>query len=198
MFVALLMVGCGGPDLDDKETLDGIIAEAIDEEKLQKRGQKGEELRYAPNEDTPYTGWTKAMWGNGQIKFLMQYKDGKMDGLGTRWYENGQKQAEGNYKDGKLDGLWTDWYENGQKELEANWKDDKEEGLWTSWYENGQKESEQNYKEGKPMSVVVWKPNGEMCPVTNLKNGNGILVWYRDDGTVDFRVTIKDGELVKD
>ena len=29
------------------------------------------------------------------------YKDGKEDGLYTRWYENGQKDWEGTYKDGK-------------------------------------------------------------------------------------------------
>ena len=44
LFVALLMVGCGGLDLDDPETLDKIIAEAIEGTSLQKRGKKGEEL----------------------------------------------------------------------------------------------------------------------------------------------------------
>ena len=46
-------------DLDDKETLDGIIAEAIDYKKLQRRGKEGKELLYAPNQQTPYTGWTE-------------------------------------------------------------------------------------------------------------------------------------------
>ena len=32
-----------------------------------------------------------------------------------------------NYKDGKLDGLNTDWYENGQKRGEGTYKDDKED-----------------------------------------------------------------------
>ena len=41
MFVALLMVGCGSPDLDDKETLDGIIAEAIDYDTLEFRAASG-------------------------------------------------------------------------------------------------------------------------------------------------------------
>ena len=81
MFVALLMGGFGGPDLDDKKTLDGIIAEAVDYKKLQERGQKGEELNYAPNEQTPYTGWVKEMHDNGQIEMLAQIKDGKQDGL---------------------------------------------------------------------------------------------------------------------
>jgi antitoxin component YwqK of YwqJK toxin-antitoxin module len=84
---ALLIAGCGSPDLDDKETLDEIIAKAIDEDKLQKRGKKGEELYYAPNKQTPYTGWSKSMYDNEQIAGLVQLKDGKEDGLTTLWYE---------------------------------------------------------------------------------------------------------------
>ena len=72
-FVALLMVGCGDPDLDDPETLAKTITEAIDFNKLQKRG----ELFYAPNQQTPYTGRAKYMHDNGQIKALGQFKDGK-------------------------------------------------------------------------------------------------------------------------
>jgi hypothetical protein len=47
------------------------------------------------------------------------------------------------------------------------------------------------------MTEVVWKPNGEKCPVTNVVNGNGVRTWYNDNGTEDFRVTIKDGEIVR-
>jgi hypothetical protein len=193
MFVALLMVGCGGDgksesdgfesnqtapetppetnqssaeispiksseiakiDLDDNETLDKIIAdaiefdklqereerkraeeierqygkiiaEAIDWGKLQERGEEGEELYYAPNQQTPYTGSAKYMHDNGQVDGLLQFKDGKKDGLWTGWHPNGQKAFEENYKDGKRDGLWTGWYFNGQKRREINWKDEK-------------------------------------------------------------------------
>jgi antitoxin component YwqK of YwqJK toxin-antitoxin module len=45
---------------------------------------------------------------------------------------------------------------------------------------------------------VTRKPNGEKCPVTNLKDGNGVVVFYNEDGTEDFRFTYKDGERVRD
>ena len=32
------------------------------------------------------------------------------------------------------------------------------------------------------MSAKVWKPNGEKCPVTNVVDGNGLVVIYDDDG----------------
>ena len=251
MFVALLMVGCGEDskkpggyspesnqssaetpeakiaqddkiDLDDKETLEGIIAEAIDGNTLQEGGKEGEKLAYAPNQQTPFTGWVKSMWGNGQIASLRQYrdgqedgltkrwyktgpkemkitfKDGKYGGLWTSWYENGQKQSETTYKGGELNGLSTGWYENGQKKNEGSWKDGKQDGLWALWYENGQKREEVNYEDGKPWTGVAWKPNGEKCPETNLKDGNGVAVGYNDDGTELSRSNFKDGEYIPD
>jgi hypothetical protein len=144
LFLALLMVGCGGPDLDDKETRDKIIAEAIDKGKLQKRGKdaeepllipckackhevswKGEacancshpiadsvraykdglsdeELYYAPNEQTPYTGWEKENTRHGQIYQLTQYKNGKRDGPTVIYNEDGTEKYRIIYKDGEI------------------------------------------------------------------------------------------------
>jgi membrane-bound lytic murein transglycosylase len=103
MFVALLMIGwvvdekqpttltnqtsrqthtektfqVEGVSLEDNENSNKIIAEAIDDVKLQQKGKEGEELRYASNQQTPYTGWAKLMYDNGQMKWFFQYKDGK-------------------------------------------------------------------------------------------------------------------------
>ena len=172
------MLGCGSPNVDDPETLNKIIAEAIDDDKLQWEGKEGKKdglsTAWYENGQTPYTGWSKEMYEDGQIKSLVQFKDGKKDGLSTAWYENGQKKREINWKDGKYDGLETGWYRNGQKVGEGN------------------------YKDGKLMSAVIWKPNGDKCPVTNLKDGNGVMVLYDIDGKEIFRTTFKDGERVKD
>ena len=101
----------------------------------------------------------------------------------TEYYENGQKKMEGNLKGDWSDGLWTFWYENGQKESEGNFKDGTPVDLWTYWYGNGQKQREKTYKDGKTWSAVVWKPNGEKCPVTNVVNGSGVEIecWTKTD-----------------
>ena len=179
LFVGLLMVGCG---------------EVVDSSKLQDR----DGVTYLPNEETPFTGRAESFYGNGQKESEENYKDGKADGLWSWWYENGQKKAEINYKDGIDRGLATAWYENGQKKSEENVKYGKYHGLWTRWYENGQKKWEENYKDGKLISAESWKPNGEKCPVTNLKGGNGVWVSYNDDGTEYKRYSYKDGERVFD
>jgi antitoxin component YwqK of YwqJK toxin-antitoxin module len=171
--VLFFFFGCGSPDLDEPKILDDIIAEAIDQDKLQMRGEEGEELFYAQNEQTPYSGWTKSLHDNGQIHVLKQYKGGKRDGLSALWFKNGNKCMEDNWKDGKKDGLSTGWYENGQIREESNWKDDK------------------------LVSYTVWKPNGEKCPITNVVDGNGVCVVYSENGTEKWRQRYKDGVRVK-
>ena len=215
LFVALLLVGCGESpydstkstessksiDLDDPEALDKIIAEAIEKDKLQLRGKEGEELHYALNEQTPYTGWVKTMWGDGQVKTLVQKKDGKKDGLATSWHKNRQKKFSVNFKDGKRVGLATGWYDNGQKGAEGNYKDGKEDGLWTEWYENGQKSSEWNFKDGKEDGLCTeWFDNGQKFVEENYKDGklDGLMIGYNKDGTGGYRRTYKDGVRVED
>ena len=138
MFVALLMVGCGEnqqkPGGDSPpynqvpvETLangklEKVIAGAID--KLEIKENNGEEIFYALNQQTPYTGWFKNVDVAGQILELIQFKDGKWDGLSIQWYPNGRKAMEGNYKDGKQDGLWVFYNdEDGAEYARETYKD---------------------------------------------------------------------------
>jgi antitoxin component YwqK of YwqJK toxin-antitoxin module len=235
LFVGLLLVGCGEPDLSDPEVLEDATADAVDMSKLQDRSG----VTYHPNTQEPFSGYAKQAYENEQVEILAQLKDGYVvrlkqwqengtprwdlgfiegkvgvegmpykrkpnklkeysHGPVTFWHENGQKEAEGNFKDGKADGLQTGWYENGQKQREGNFKDGKEDGVWTSWYENMQKEGERGWQDGKLMEAVHWQPNGEKCPETNLNNGNGVVVWYNEDGTEGGRSLFKDGERVDD
>jgi antitoxin component YwqK of YwqJK toxin-antitoxin module len=131
-------------------------------------------LFYVPNEKKSFTGLSKSTFDNGQVASLIHWKSGKIDGLATWWYENGQKKEESNWKNGKMEGLVTLWYENGQKKEESNWKD------------------------GKIISVKVWKPNGEKCPVTIVTNGNGTEVIYDENGTEESRFTFIKGEYISE
>ena len=83
ILLALLMVGCG--------------EEAVDASKLQDRNGTA----YLPNGEPPFTGRAEGFYDNGQKSVEESFKDGKKDGLETKWYENGQKMLEGTYKDGE-------------------------------------------------------------------------------------------------
>jgi antitoxin component YwqK of YwqJK toxin-antitoxin module len=73
------------------------------------------------------------------------------------------------YFEGKpFTGVAVEKHDNGQKQYEGTWKDGKLHGLSTNWYKDGQKGAEATHKDGNPVTGIVWKPNGEKCPVTNI------------------------------
>ena len=45
------------------------------------------------------------------------------------------------------------------------------------------------------MSAETWKPDGEKCPVTNLKDGNGKHILYYDNGQKWSETNYKDGKM---
>ena len=101
------------------------------------------------------------------------------------------------YFEGKpFTGIAVKKFENGQKKAEITWKDGKQDGLTMAWYENGDKKWEGSFKGGTPMTGVSWKPNGEKCPVTNVKDGNGVSVWYYENGKKRVEGNYKDGKTV--
>jgi len=91
-------------------------------------------------------------WPNGHKRLEEHWKDGKLEGLVTRWNENGKKYSEVHYKNGEREGLATSWHKNGQKQYEGHYKNGKPEGLWTDWHENGQKREERHFKDGEEVN----------------------------------------------
>jgi antitoxin component YwqK of YwqJK toxin-antitoxin module len=183
MAFAILTIGCG-----EKKSEDVNLDELEDREGV----------AYLKNSDSPYTGKVFEFHDNGQKKSEITLKDGEYDGPAVSWHENGQKDSEGNNKDGKLHGPAVICYENGQKKAEANYKDGKVYGPAVIWYENGQKLQVAEFKDGKLVTVKVWLPDGSDCPDTNVQDGNGIRVFYDEDGEETSRDEFKDGTRVSE
>ena len=116
--------------------------------------------------------------------------------------EEAQKKAVQNEAKEEQNRKEKEWKrkEDERKRPKAKWsysgldKDGKPDGFVTTRYGNGAKKAEANYKDGKLVSAIIWRPDGEKCPVTNLKDGNGVVVYYNLDGTEDFHITYKNGE----
>jgi antitoxin component YwqK of YwqJK toxin-antitoxin module len=51
---------------------------------------------------------------SGRVKGELIYKNGKLNGISTLFYENGTIKSKENYKDGVLDGLAKYYYEGGR------------------------------------------------------------------------------------
>ena len=215
LFAILLLVGCvdqgeeqasieteleKGTGGDRNETLEKIISEAILESGLHRVvDQEGKELLYSPDKQTPYTGWTKLIYENGQVEFLSQIQDGKAHGSFSAWYENGQKESEEKYKEGKPHGLHKDWHEGGQKAGISNYVEGKRDGFHVEWYDNGVKFIEKNYKVGlKEGAYLTWHANGRKKSEGNYKvdKKEGLWIEYNEDGTEYRRLGYKDGKEI--
>ena len=90
----MLVVGCSEPiNIDELVERDGIW--------------------HSKDTNKPYSGDVVGEFGNGQIRVEFTFKNGKPDGLITRWHDNGQKKFEGIVKDGKMSKLIGSWNEDG-------------------------------------------------------------------------------------
>jgi len=196
--LSAVLAGCQKPDLEDPGVFEEIASGAIDPGTLEAKRVKGLLVLCIPDTEKPYSGWVKETHDNGQLKSLGYLNDGAKDGLWTSWHENGRKQLEIRYKKDVIHGTMSTWHANGQKKGVGQIKDGEMDGRWEEWYENGWKSKVQNCEFGKLISAIVWKPDGEKCPVTNVVKGNGELIDYNDDGTIEKRYTIKDGVGARD
>ena len=116
--------------------------------------------------DEPITGKVYDYFGeesNPKKVYIGNFHDGKQEGKWVFYYHStGKKSDERNFKDGKHNGLQTRWYENGQMRSEVTFKDGKEDGAITKWYENGQMKFEGTFKDGKLISSKEWNEDGSV------------------------------------
>ena len=107
----VLVVGCGGPERRDMETLRGVDG-----------------LYLNPEDGQPYSG---PVFGENNGKRMTGYlRDGKWDGPFESYHENGQLRRRGTYKDGVEDGPVEEYYDNGQLYEKGAYKDGEPCGEW--------------------------------------------------------------------
>ena len=58
------------------------------------------------------------------MKGQFTYKNDKLNGPGTTWFENGKMKGQFTYKNDKLNGPASAWYDDGGKKEEVIFKDD--------------------------------------------------------------------------
>ena len=147
---------------------------------------------FIPADD--FTGWLKAYHHNKKLKMLTQFIGGSANGISVYWYDSGIKSAKVEMKNNRPNGLVLGWHKNGIKAMEGRMQNGFSDGVSTMWYPNGQKSSEFFHFKNKTLNVQVWKPNGKSCPVSSVKNGNGMFVNYDLNGYEVKRVICRDGE----
>jgi hypothetical protein len=88
------------------------------------------------------------------------------------------------------------YWPSGRKSSEFSVLDGVTQGSIETWYENGQMKESFTVQSGKVVSVEVWKPNGEKCPLSLIEEGNGEYVWYLSDGSEKERIRYEKGQIL--
>ena len=188
-----LCVGCSPPDLQDPETFENAVREAVPIEKLTRKRMYGMMMLYVDENDNPYTGCVKEEWESGQIKELGYLEDGQRQGTWMKWHANEVKESEIHWANDLMDGAFAVWYPNGNVGVQGQTKDGEVDGKWTQFYPNGKLERISNNRIGKLVSLEVWLPDGQPCPHSQVENGNGGWNTYEENGTLKERRTFRDG-----
>ena len=144
--------------------------------------------------------WVFYYQSTGKKKYEYYFKDGKQNGLFTKWSKSGKKVFTKTLKDGKKHGLYIEWWPNGKsKSYEGTFKDEKQDGLFTKWYENGQKKEEGTYKNEKIDGLnTEWHENGQKSKETTYKNvkKDGVQTQWYENGQKKFEWTYRDGKII--
>ena len=128
----------------------------------------------------------ESYYESGQLK--IKYNDtiikGKLYKHFIEYYEMGNLKGTGYYLNGEQKfGRWTYYYENGNIESITNYKNDMIDGYDKYYYDNGQLWTERIYKNDKLMNVnSIYNKRGENLNIGTIKDGNGILNVYDEDG----------------
>jgi antitoxin component YwqK of YwqJK toxin-antitoxin module len=85
---------------------------------------------------------------NNQLKKILNYKNGKKNGLNTNYYENKNIQNQGNYLNGKKNGYWQYYYQNGAIKGKGFFFNGLEHGKWIFYNKRGSVEKEKIFKTG--------------------------------------------------
>ena len=93
-------------------------------------------------------GSEKVFMNNGDRVSESEFKDDKLNGKHKRYFKN-ILILECHYKEGKLDGEYTSYWDNGKVCTKTTYKNDKLDGEWEYWNEDGTLKEKLLYKDGE-------------------------------------------------
>ncbi|HEY5745894.1 MAG TPA: toxin-antitoxin system YwqK family antitoxin [Chryseolinea sp.] len=139
-------------------------------------------------------GIARGYWIDGTIKDEREYLGSSRDYVEHTLYPNGTLEKTLTIRNGLRNGLAQQYYPDGKVMEEVNFKDDKFHGTRKYFYPNGQLWIEQTYKDGLDWEVISnFTEDGKRRDAGTLRNGNGTVIFYNEDGSVQAVSTFLNG-----
>ena len=177
-------------------------------DKLQRRGENGQELTYMPNDPIPFSGYAANSYGNGQHQLLIRFIKGKTISA-KGWYFNGEPN-ESSVKNGTGFIMETDdpqvgfFYEDGfeiayqrKSDNDKLYRQSFKDGSHITYHTNGNKKEHSFYVDGKRSGTWrTWNREGVLIQQTHYKQGKaeGKIREWHDNAKPKEIISVKSGK----
>jgi antitoxin component YwqK of YwqJK toxin-antitoxin module len=147
---------------------------------------RGGLVKFQTYRNDSLNGISRTYWIDGKgIMDEQEYFSGKNKFIQRTYYKNGKIESEMPYENGKPDGTIKRYYETGVLQETQEMKNGRADGERKYYYSNGQLWIDEVYKAGKNWEVRAnYTGKGQRRKAGTLRNGNGTVIFYNDDGTV--------------
>jgi len=159
-------------------------------------GRLGIEGKYVSGQ---LEGVIESYYESGKLYGTRHYTNGLKVGRHTYLHPNGKLELEHTFTNDTLDGLYQRFYPDGSIQESFNYVNGKENGVYKYFYQNGQLWIEKEYNMGLLMNVKGSYDNqGNLREIGTIKDGNGTVNYYTEDGKIYTVQTFKDGVKIKE
>jgi antitoxin component YwqK of YwqJK toxin-antitoxin module len=122
---------------------------------------------------------------DGKVREEREYLGSSREYIDHILYPDGTLEKTVPIRNGLLNGVGRQYYPNGKIMEEVTFKDDVFHGSRKYFHPNGQLWIEEIYKDGLSWEVVAnFTENGKRRDAGTLRNGNGTVISYNEDGSV--------------
>lgn len=120
----------------------------------------------------PFTGTAIVKYPNDTVASIVEYVNGKKEGVYRKGFSDGKLSFEASYLNGKRNGKSYSWWHNGNLRTEANFVDGIPDGVQLQYYKSGVKFKKINLVAGREAGLQQsWRENGKLYNNYEAKNG---------------------------
>lgn len=145
-----------------------------------------------------FNGDILSYYSTGELRTKALYVNGYAEGVHFSYYKNGVVNKKWIFSNGKQEGLTQIFYPNGAIQEEDFYVND-EVTDYKYYYQSGQLWVHREYKNEVIYNIYELNdPNGKPMDFGTLKDGNGTILFYTEQGKVYLKRTLENGIVIKE
>jgi len=112
---------------------------------------------------------------NGQVREIIHYKNGKLDGVRISISKKGKLNEQEFFLNGQYHGLQLYFHDTAKKKIEINYVHGMKEGQFIRYYKNGKKQEEAYYTNDQKHGFAEWYFDNEQLSM-QYKYSYGMII----------------------